>query len=391
MIASVARLEQEIAVHFRYPIYFTADLFAPENESLIEALCAREPGRRHRVFAIVERAVAKAFPDLLQRIEAYVAHHSNRLELASKPLVLEGGEQCKNDPAFIDHLQAELSARRVDRHSFVAAVGGGAFQDAVGFAAAICHRGVRKVRIPTTVLSQADSGVGVKNGINFLGKKNFLGAFAPPFAVLNDSRFLATLERRDRIAGMAEGLKVALVRDPELFRWIRNNAPALEQGAADRLELLIRRTAELHLNHIATGGDPFETGSARPLDFGHWAAHKLEALSEHRLRHGEAVAIGIALDTWYSAHVGLLEPEALAEVISTLEALGFELWDDTLALKDSAGRRHVLEGLAEFREHLGGELTVTLLRRLGQGLEVHTMHEEIVEKGIEWLERRRLG
>jgi 3-dehydroquinate synthase len=245
------------------------------------------------------------------------------------------------------------------------------------------------VRVPTTVLAQADSGVGVKNGVNAFGVKNFFGAFAPPFAVLNDAHFLRTLGRRDTIAGMAEAVKVALIRDPEFFRWLETHAGPLAAGDPSPLAELIRRSAQLHLDHIATSGDPFELGSARPLDFGHWAAHKLESLTQNRLRHGEAVAIGIALDTIYSADVGLLRRATVEPVLGLLEALGFRLWDDALAATDGRdGRPSVLDGLAEFREHLGGELTVTLLGDIGRGAEVHEMREALVVGALAALRRR---
>jgi len=380
---------QRISVRYEYPVYFTRDLFAPANPSLVEAVRGREPDRRHRLFFVVDRAVSDAFPSLIGEIQLFARSHREELDLAAQPRVIAGGEACKNDLALVISLQEELASLSMDRHSFVVAAGGGALLDAVGFAAAICHRGLRHVRVPTTVLAQADSGVGVKNGINYLGRKNFLGTFAPPFAVVNDSRFLEALPRRDAIAGMAEAVKVALIRDAEFFRWLEASASALRQGQPHLLAHLVRRTAELHLRHIATSGDPFESGSARPLDFGHWAAHKLEILSEHRLRHGEAVAIGMALDARYSAETGLLGRDELERVVGTLEALGLRLWDEALELRAPNGRRRVLDGLAEFREHLGGELTVTLLEEIGRGVEVHQMDEEVAGLAIEWLSARR--
>jgi 3-dehydroquinate synthase len=136
-------------------------------------------------------------------------------------------------------------------------------------------------------------------------------------------------------------------------------------------------------------GDPFELGSARPLDFGHWAAHKLESLSSNRLRHGEAVAIGIALDTLYSAHTGLLRPAAAEAVLALLERLGFRLWDEALdRVSGDDGRPDVLAGLAEFREHLGGELTITLLRDIGRGVEVNEMDPNAVIQALRTLRHR---
>jgi 3-dehydroquinate synthase len=269
-------------------------------------------------------------------------------------------------------------------------VGGGALLDVVGLAAATAHRGVRHVRIPTTTLSQDDSGVGVKNGINAFGKKNFIGAFAPPFAVINDFQMLNSLSPRDKRAGYIEAVKVALIRDREFFDAIEKDAELLRQFEPMAMQRLIYRCAELHLNHIATCGDPFEFGSARPLDFGHWAAHKLEQLSEYTLRHGEAVAIGIALDVVYSRCLGLLDSASTERILRLLEHLEFELFANELLNVDSEGDLMVIKGLEEFREHLGGELTVTLLKAIGHGIEVHEMNHALVMNAIRELQERQI-
>ena len=277
----------------------------------------------------------------------------------------------------------------VDRHSYVIGVGGGALLDMVGLAAATAHRGVRHVRIPTTTLSQDDSGVGVKNGINAFGKKNFIGTFTPPFAVINDFEMLASLSPRDKRAGYVEAVKVALIRDAAFFEDIERNAEKLRDFDPAAMERLIHRCAELHVNHIATSGDPFEFGSARPLDFGHWSAHKLEQLSEYKIRHGEAVAIGIALDVIYSRRMGFLDERDATRILTLLETLGFELFADELLHTVSGGDLIVLNGLEEFREHLGGELTITLLKAIGQGFETHEMNLAKVIEAIHELEVRQ--
>ena len=378
---------QKFSVAYDYPVYFTTDVFAPHNTDLLQAIARKEPSRRHRLFVIVERALCDARTTLLADIGAYVEHHRERLQLVAAPLVVDGGETVKNDDGLVSDLRERFNALGLDRQSFVVIVGGGALLDAAGYVAAMVHRGLRVVRIPTTVLAQADSGVGVKNGINAFGKKNFLGTFAPPFAVLNDASFLRALPRRETIAGMAEAVKVALIRDAAFFEWLQRHATRLAAGDTDPTAALVRQCARLHLDHIATSGDPFELGSARPLDFGHWAAHKLESLSGHRLRHGESVAIGIALDTIYSAATGLLDPEAVEPVLGLLETLGFRLWASELErVRD--GRREVLDGLAEFREHLGGELTITLLKRIGEGVEVHERDERVVLRALDELRAR---
>ena len=142
------------------------------------------------------------------------------------------------------------------------------------------------------------------------------------------------------------------------------------------------------MHQIAHGGDPFETGSARPLDFGHWSAHKLETLTKHHLRHGEAVAIGIALDSRYSVLTGLLAEGEEERICALLEHLGFRLWHAALEATRADGRLAVMEGLREFREHLGGELTVTLLEGIGTGIEVHEIDEDRMLAAIEWLKER---
>jgi 3-dehydroquinate synthase len=155
------------------------------------------------------------------------------------------------------------------------------------------------------------------------------------------------------------------------------------------MKQLIYRSAELHLNHIASGGDPFETGSARPLDFGHWAAHKLEQLSDFQISHGEAVAIGIALDVIYSRNIGLLAEKSSERILKLLERLGFELFANELLNLGSDGNLQVLNGLDEFREHLGGELTITLLQAIGHGVEVHEMNLAKVIETIHELQERQ--
>jgi 3-dehydroquinate synthase len=387
MSAGEHSLKARFSVPFAYEVRFTRGVFAPHNPALLEALCQREPARRQRLFVIVDRGVERAWPELVASIRGYAERHAERLELAGDPLVVLGGEEAKNDPDAPRSVLLALAQHGIDRHSFVVIIGGGAVLDMAGFAAATAHRGVRVVRLPTTVLSQNDSGVGVKNGVNAFGFKNFVGSFAPPYAVINDFDFLSSLSRRDRIAGMAEAVKVALVRDARFFTWLCENAPRLAALEPEATEHMVRQCARLHVEHICGSGDPFEFGSARPLDFGHWAAHKLESLTEHRLRHGEAVAIGIALDSRYSLESGLLSATDFGEIYGLLGTLGFRLYDAALELRDANGQRRVLEGLREFREHLGGELTVSLLQAPGRALDCHEMDVGRIERCIGWLER----
>lgn len=378
--------QQSFSVHYNYPVAFTRDAFSFDNRCLIDVLAQCEPNKRHRCAVFVDEGVTAAMPDIASRIADYASAYAEHMALAGAPISVPGGEICKNEPNTTPHLLEMLSKLSIDRHSFVIAIGGGAVLDVVGYAAAIFHRGVRHIRFPTTVLAQDDSGVGVKNAVNLLRLKNLVGTFAPPWAVINDSVFIDILPERQKRAGMAEAVKVALIRDRKFFCWLEDNATALARFSPPHLERLIKDTAELHMRQIALGGDPFETGSARPLDFGHWSAHKLEHLTQHEVNHGEAVAIGIALDTRYSVVTGLLAEGEDERVLRLLKKLGFSLWHDALKQREQQGRLSLLRGLADFQEHLGGELTVTLLADIGRGIEVHEIDIDHVERCINWLE-----
>jgi 3-dehydroquinate synthase len=385
---ALAGIDQEVQVTFRYPVRFTHGLLEPGNPILRDVV---EADGRARLLAVIDEGVADAHPAIVADVEAYCAEHADALELTAPPLVVPGGEAIKNVPGPVDEIRAAIDVHGVDRHSYVLVIGGGAVLDAVGYAAATAHRGVRLIRVPTTVLAQDDSGVGVKNGVNAFGKKNFVGSFAPPHAVLNDFDLLVTLSDRDWRSGISEAMKVALLKDPVFFAWLERSADDLRERSLAAVAWMIHRSAELHLEHIATSGDPFELGSSRPLDFGHWAAHKLEQLSNHELRHGEAVAVGIALDSTYSYLTGSLPHAHWRRIIELFETVGLPIWAPEMAMPGAGGRPAVLTGMEEFREHLGGRLTVMLLERIGSGFEVHELDEAVILEASDLLRRRTEG
>ena len=386
-----SHIEHNISASWRHQVFFTQDVFNAENSVLRDTLTHEAKGKSRKTLIVVDEALSKAQPTLLTQIKAYFTTHADSLELVCNPLVMEGGERTKNSYFHVSEVHSHLDRYHIDRHSYLICVGGGALLDMVGLAAATAHRGIRHVRIPTTTLSQNDSGVGVKNGINAFGKKNFIGTFAPPFAVINDFQLLSTLSARDKRNGYVEAVKVACIRDQKFFEVIETNADALAHFEPAAMQRLIFRCAELHMNHIANSGDPFEMGSARPLDFGHWAAHKLEQISEYRLGHGEAVAIGIALDCLYAQYMGYLNPKACDRILRLLERLGFNLWSNDLIHEDSEGQLVVIGGLEEFREHLGGRLTITLLKGIGEGFEVNEINLPTMFNAIHTLSERAEG
>lgn len=382
-VVPLETLQQSIAVRFSYDVHFTRDLWSLDN-SLLSRVIATDSNIAKSVIVIVDSGLLTHHPRLLSKITNYADYYADKIKLAAEPIIVTGGEAAKNDPTLVDKIHRVIEQVGLCRHSYVLAIGGGAVIDMAGYAAATAHRGIRLIRIPTTVLAQNDSGVGVKNGINALGKKNFLGTFAPPVAVLNDFDFLSTLDDRDWRSGIAEAVKVALIKDRSFFEFIRDRADDLDRRDSQAMEQLIYRCCQLHLNHIASYGDPFEMGSSRPLDFGHWAAHKLEHLTNYRLRHGEAVAIGMALDCTYSYLTGLLTEADWRQIIETLKQLGFKLYVPELGkdLDNTESKNSIFGGLVEFREHLGGDLAIMLLQKIGQGTEVNQVNIPLYQQAI---------
>ena len=377
-----------ITLRHEHRLIFTRDVFALDNLVLAELLTPREPGENVRAMVFWDAGLQTAFPSIGEKIARWFAARSDRMWLAAPPISVPGGEGVKNDFRQLERVWLAMNAAGMCRHSYVIAVGGGAVLDMVGFASATAHRGIPLVRVPTTSLSQGDGGVGVKNGVNYFGKKNWLGSFGVPHAIVNDVLFLHALPLRERRAGLIEAVKVALIRDASFLDFIGARVDELAAFEPAPFEAVIRESARQHIEHIATAGDPFERGSARPLDFGHWSAHKLEQMSDFHVSHGESVAIGMALDVIYARRSGLL-PEAIAEkILGILQRLGFTLYTSVLEERGDDGRYKVVHGLDEFREHMGGRLTIPMIRAPGDRVDLHAIDTSIVEAAIGELRTR---
>jgi len=216
-------------------------------------------------------------------------------------------------------------------------------------------------------------------------QKNFIGAFSPPFAVINDFDFLPTLEQKDWIGGVAEAFKVAIIKDKEFFNYLCTNADLLASRNMEAMEQVVKRCAILHLEHIRLNNDPFEFGSARPLDFGHWAGHKLEIQTEYSLGHGQCVSIGMALDSCYAMKKGMISEAELELILDALTRCGLPIWHTTLLEKKADSSLRILSGIEQFREHLGGALNITMPKGIGQKIEVHQINSDLITESVKYL------
>ncbi len=371
---SATRYDIEFSVPLTHRLRFTRDCFGSDFHVIRDLL---EPGVSDaaRVQVWVDDGLATWDPALCQRITDQFLG-AREIELVSAVECLPGGEAVKNDPAIVNRLLDAFHRDNLDRRSYVVAIGGGAVLDAVGYAAAIAHRGIRLLRLPTSTLAQADSGVGVKNAVNWFGKKNWKGTFATPWGVVNDERLLEGLSDRDFRCGFSEAVKVALLKAPPFFEFLHQAGEQIALRQQPHSRTALRESVLLHMAHITHGGDPFEMQQARPLDFGHWSAHKLEAITNYSVRHGEAVSIGVAVDVAYS-HLCYGLPQSVVErTFATLHRLRQPLWHK--ALDEDV----IFDGLEEFRQHLGGELTITLLEDVGQPINVHEIDKVAMREAM---------
>jgi len=365
---------------FEYPVCFTSDVFSPANGDLRDVIVRLEPKERHRIAAIVDRGAIVAQPELNLHIERYAQCHHDALDLVAPPIVQGGGERTKDDPALPARIQAYLHALELDRRSVLLVVGGASFLDLVGFAASTVRSAPRVVRIPTTALAQAGLAVLPRSAIHAFGTKNYLCTYRPPFAVVCDRRFIETQRTRAKVFGLVHAVRIALLRDRALFDWIVAHAVRLALGERDAVVELLRRSATHHVDLASSmRGDDLPSADD-PLTFGAWSADAIEAHTERRIRQGEALAVGLALDATLGA-LHRTHGEAEREQIHRLlERLGLRLWHDTLGHVDSEGRLLLLDGLSERAS--GRAPRVPLLRGIGAGVAPHELREDVLREAI---------
>ncbi len=378
-------IKQAFQVKFKYNIIFTKDVFNKNNTCLAKILKTSNHNIK-KIIIFIDKNIYKTNEFIIKQINEYIKINSKYINLVYKPILITGGEKIKNHYNLVKYAYKIIDKYKICRQSYILSVGGGTMQDLIGFVASTAHRGIRLIRIPTTTLSQDDSGVGVKNGINFNNKKNFIGCFGTPYAVINDYNFLTSLKKDNFIEGFSEAIKVALIKNEKLFLLIKDNITKILNRDIKITEKIIYECAKIHANHISKKGDPFEVTSSRPLDFGHWSAHKIESLSKYKISHGKSVSIGIALDCTYSYILKILKKEDWKKIINTLINLKLPIYTKELSITENK-TYCIFKGLEEFREHLGGKLTITLIKGIGKKIETHHINKFIYEKSINLLKK----
>ena len=363
------------SIPWTHRIRFTHEAFSEGNDVLAAVL--PEGDEPIRLCTVIDAGLLEARSDLVDSLNEWGQRHSSRVQFTGPPVIIPGGEPTKNGWSSFETVASAINDQHVCRRSVVLIIGGGAVLDAAGFAASTSHRGIDVIRMPSTTLSQGDAGIGVKNGINAFGVKNFLGSFSPPLAVVNDLSLLESLDDAHWRGGLSEAVKVALLKHPPLLDFIEQSTSHLQSRDLAVMETVMLASARLHMDHIVEGGDPFENQHARPLDLGHWAAHRIEAVSQWSVPHGDAVAMGLAIDLDYTVRIGRLDRAVLDRVVGCLRSLGF--LGSSKCLNDGTV---ILKGIEEFREHLGGRLTIPTIAAPGTLLELHEIDSSIMLEAI---------
>ncbi|MBN9985871.1 3-dehydroquinate synthase [Rhizobium laguerreae] len=284
--------------------------------------------------------------------------------IASAAVVLPAGEKTKSFEHLITACDKVLEAR-VERNDYVIALGGGVIGDLSGFAAGIVRRGVRFVQVPTSLLSQVDSSVGGKTGINSRHGKNLIGVFHQPDLVLADTDVLNSLSAREFRAGYAEVAKYGLIDKPDFFAWLEANWKAVFAGGSARIEAI---AASCQAKADVVVADERENGQRALLNLGHTFGHALEAATAYdssRLVHGEGVSIGMVLAHEFSARMNLASPDDARRVERHLKEVGLPT-----RMSDIPGElppaETLMDAIAQDKKVKSGKLTFILTRGVGQ-------------------------
>ncbi|GBR45294.1 hypothetical protein AD943_05330 [Gluconobacter roseus] len=358
------------AVHVSLSHHSYDVLIGPDLISRAGALLAPHLPQK-RVVVITDRTVAELH---LPRLLASFEETGIRADVIAVP----GGEESKSLPCYGDVMNQLLSTG-IERKTTIVALGGGVVGDLAGFVAATALRGLPFVQIPTTLLSQVDSSVGGKTGINAVAGKNLIGAFHQPIVVLADSSALATLPRRQRVAGYAEIVKSGLIADPELFAWCETHGRDVLDGDPEALTQAVRRACAFKASVVAADEkEQAAVGGRALLNLGHTFGHALEAELGYdgRLLHGEAVSIGIHLAMALSVELGYASVEDLQRLDRHLRSLDMPVSFDWF--RESFSADVLLNHMTRDKKMQDGKVAFVLLRGIGRAFTTREIPSETV-------------
>ncbi len=296
-------------------------------------------------------------------------------------VTLPAGEKTKSFDSLTNVCDVLLEAR-IERNDTVIALGGGVIGDLTGFAAGIVRRGVRFVQIPTSLLSQVDSSVGGKTGINARQGKNLVGIFNQPDLVLADTDVLDTLSEREFRAGYAEVAKYGLIDKPDFFEWLENNWREVFAGGEARIEAI---AVSCQAKADVVAADERENGRRALLNLGHTFGHALEAATKYdssRLVHGEGVSIGMVLAHRFSARMNLVSPDLADRVEAHLREVGLPTRIDEIP-GELPPTEVLMDAIAQDKKVKSGKLTFILTRALGESFVADDVPASEVERFIE--------
>jgi len=302
---------------------FPLKIYVDNKTAKQNALKAQIKLGRHHLSAMGEYDVMVGdlphLPNLQNAIlvtdENIAKYHAKTIDdLNIKTISVPAGEEHKNLET-VHYLWKLFLENGLDRKSTVIALGGGVIGDMTGFAASTYMRGIDWIAVPTTLLSMVDASLGGKTGFDLPEGKNLIGAFHPPKLVLADVQFLKTLPERELISGMAEVVKHGIISEPELFDLCNNGLDWVKEN----LEEIVKRAMAVKIKVIEE--DPYEKNIRAKLNLGHTVGHAVELVSKFDLRHGEAIAIGMAVEAKYAARVGLASRSVVEAIESVLKKL----------------------------------------------------------------------
>jgi 3-dehydroquinate synthetase len=344
-----------------YEIRFCGDVFHPSSTELLEAGYS---AASHRRFVVIDSVVDRLYGD---RIRAYFEHH----HVETRLLVLEIDETVKTLD-MMTRVAAEIDAFGIDRRREpIIVIGGGVIMDIVGLVANLYRRGTPFVRVPTTLIGMVDAGVGVKTGVNFNGHKNRLGTYFEKSLTLLDPTFLATLDERHVSNGLAEILKIALVKDRELFDMLAGFGPELIDLRFQNADRAGRNAAAFTLERAIQGmleelqPNLWEAQLERLVDYGHTFSPTVEMHALPNLLHGEAVCVDMAVTTVLAARRGLMTDAEMHLVLDVMRVLRLPAWADCL------DPELLTRALEDTRRHRDGQLRLPLPVGIGSATVVN--------------------